>query len=172
MRKLVLLGSTAIVGLVLGIFAGCGGGGGAQQPSETPTSSASGASSAAPAPPPSGMAWDDMNHGQRLYVMKHVVVPKMGADFKAFDAKKFDDFGCKTCHGKRAKEGRFKMPNPDLPHLSYTDNFKKHRDEKPEITKFMMDKVEPDMAACVGEKPFDPKTKTGFGCAECHIVGP
>jgi hypothetical protein len=169
MRSVLLLGSVAMFGAVLGTFTACGGGGGAQT-TETPTGSASSASREEAAPP--GTKWDDMSHGQRLYVMKHVVVPKMGADFKAFDAAKYDNFGCTTCHGKRIKQGHFKMPNPGLPHLSYTDNFKKHRDDKPAITKFMMDKVEPDMASCVGEKPFDPATKTGFGCGECHIVGP
>jgi hypothetical protein len=28
------------------------------------------------------------------------------------------------------------------------------------------------MAALLGMQPFDPKTNTGFGCGNCHIVGP
>jgi len=185
MRNVILLGSAAVLGVVFGVFAGCGGGGGAQQTTQTPTASAqpsaSESASAAPtesaAPSASASAaaapsWDQLNHAQRLEVMKTVVVPKLGADFKGFDAKKFDHFGCTTCHGERIKQGNFKMPNPGLPHLSYTDGFKKERDKHPAMLKFMMDKVEPDMVAAIGEKPYDPKTNTGFGCGGCHIVGP
>ena len=173
MRKLLFLGSTAVFGLALGVFGGCGGGGASQPPTETPASSgsapaASSASSAAAAP----TTWDAMDHAQRLATMKTVVLPKMGADFKAFDAKKYDHFSCTTCHGEKIKNGDAKMPNPDLPHLSFTDGFKKHKEKTPEMLKFMMEKVEPDMASCVGEKPYDPQTKQGFGCAECHVMGP
>ena len=42
--------------------------------------------------------------------------------------------------------------------------------KKPEIVKFMSEKVVPDMANALGEKPFDPATKQGFGCAGCHEV--
>jgi hypothetical protein len=34
----------------------------------------------------------------------------------------------------------------------------------------MSEKVVPDMAAALGEKPFDPATNTGFGCGGCHEV--
>ena len=170
MRKLLFLGTTAVFGVALASFAGCGGGGGAQQPTTAPSAgtSASSAPSAAAAP----TTWDDMSHAQRLNTMKTVVVPKLGADFKAFDAKKYDNFGCVTCHGERIKQGDAKMPNPDLPHLNYTDNFKKQREKKGAMVDFMMQKVEPDMAAAIGEKPFDMQTKTGFGCGNCHIVTP
>jgi len=117
-------------------------------------------------------SWDALSHGERLELMKKVVAPRLGADFQAFDAKKYEKFSCVTCHGERIKQGDAKMPNPDLPHLSYTDKFKKHMTEKPAITKFMMEKVETEMADALGEKPFDPATKTGFGCGNCHIVGP
>ncbi len=181
MRKLLFLGSAAMLGVALGLFGGCGGGGGSQTPTETPTgsgsaSTAASAPSASAAPTTSASAaattWDQMDHAQRLNVMKTVVLPKLGADFKEFNAKKYDNFGCVTCHGEKIKQGNAKMPNPDLPHLSFTDNFKKHRAKNNAMVEFMMKKVEPDMAAAVGEKPFDPATKTGFGCAECHIMGP
>ena len=176
MRSQLLLGSTVIFGAVLGVFAGCGGGGGNQPPTQTPTASASATETASASSAPSASAapasWDQMNHAQRLETMKTVVLPKMGADFKEFDAKKYDHFGCTTCHGERIKQGNAKMPNPDLPHLSYTDGFKKERDKHPAITKFMMEKVEPDMAACIGEKPYDAKTNSGFSCGNCHIVAP
>ena len=71
-----------------------------------------------------------------------------------------------------SSDGKFKMPNPKLPKLSFTDGFKKHMDKKPEITKFMMEKVVPEMATLLGTQPYDPKTQKGFGCAGCHVVGP
>ena len=175
MRKLVPL----FVVVSFGFFAACGG---ASTSPQNPTPSATGSASAAPSETasaaPSASAstgsinWEAMSHAQRLDVMKTVVLPKMQADFQGFDAKKYEKFGCTTCHGERLKQGNFAMPNPDLPHLSFTDGFKKHMSNKPEITKFMMAKVEIDMAASLGMKPFDMQTKTGFGCSGCHIVGP
>ncbi len=151
MRKLVLL-----------VFlAACG-----------PSTAPQGASTAPTATAAAAKPWDELSHGERLELMKKVVAPKLGADFKAFDAKRYENFSCVTCHGERIKNGDAKMPNPDLPHLSYTDNFKKHMTEKPAVTKFMQEKVVPDMIEALHEKPYDPQTKEGFGCGECHIVGP
>lgn len=113
-----------------------------------------------------------MSHDQKLEHMKTVVMPKSKELFAAFDAKEFGNMKCPTCHGDGAKNQTFKMPNPKLPKLSYTDHFKKHMDKKPEETKFMMEKVVPEVAAMLGMQPFDPKTQKGFGCANCHIVGP
>lgn len=166
MRRHALLFGLLSSGLFA--FAACGGGQ-ANTGGTTPTASGSEAPSSAAGAP---TTWDAMNHGQRLETMKKVVVPKMGAVFQSFDAKKYADFNCTVCHGERIKQKVFDMPNPDLPHLHYTDSFKKHMTEKPEITKFMMEKVEPQMAAAVGEQPYDPKTGKGFGCGECHVVTP
>jgi hypothetical protein len=62
------------------------------------------------------------------------------------------------------------MPNPELPKLSPEGGFKKHMDKKPEITKFMMSKVLPDMAKLLDTQPYDPKTHLGFGCFGCHAI--
>jgi hypothetical protein len=102
--------------------------------------------------------------------MKKVVLPKMKETFTAFDPKDFEHVTCLTCHGAGAKDGSFKMPNPDLPKLSPADGFKKHMDKKPEITKFMMSKVLPTMAELLNTQPYDPKTHLGFGCFGCHAI--
>jgi hypothetical protein len=34
----------------------------------------------------------------------------------------------------------------------------------------MAEKVVPEMAAALGMPPFNPATKTGFGCMGCHGV--
>lgn len=128
--------------------------------------------SAAPAPAKTAINWDAMDHQQRLEHMKTVVMPRMKELFAGADAHRYADMNCVTCHGDGAKDQTFKMPNPKLPKLSYTDNFKKHMAKTPEITKFMMEKVVPEMASLLGEQPYDPATHKGFGCAECHLMGP
>ena len=154
--------------------------GGSKQPAENPTttSSASGtseapsteASTSASPMPPAALTWKDMNHEQKLDHMKKVVMPKMKEDFVAFDGKKYEKMNCLTCHGAGAKDGSFKMPNPDLPKLSVDGGFKKHMDKTPEITKFMMTKVTGTMASLLGMPAYDPKTQTGFGCFGCHTM--
>jgi mono/diheme cytochrome c family protein len=98
--------------------------------------------------------------------MKTVVAPSMGAIFKAADGKRYAEFGCKTCHGKNNED-----PHKALPKLTLSgDGFKKLMAEKPAVVKFMGEQVTPAMAKAMGEKPFDPASHTGFGCAGCHTV--
>ncbi|HMI84636.1 MAG TPA: hypothetical protein VK550_11110 [Polyangiaceae bacterium] len=147
----------------------CGGGSGAP-PSTPPATTASPAGSAGEAAPPPSGKWSDMNRDQRMTYMKKVVLPKMKETFTAFDPKQFDHVTCLTCHGAGAKDGSFKMPNPELPKLSPDGGFKKHLDQKPEITKFMMSKVLPQMAELLNTQPYDPNTHLGFGCFGCHAI--
>lgn len=155
--------ASVIVASMVASIAACGG----RPASETPPSTAGEAPSVEAAPGAS--AWHDMDRNQRIAYMKTVVLPKMKDEFVKFDAKHFSDMNCGTCHGRGAKEGSFKMPNPDLPRLSVEDGFEKHMQEEPAITKFMMETVVPNMAALVDEPLFDPKTQKGFGCFQCHM---
>jgi len=120
---------------------------------------------AEPAPPAERKrkAFSAMDPGEKLEHMKTVVEPTMKAKFQEFAAKEFSDFGCKTCHGPGVKDGKFDMPNPALPALN-----KKEMDKHPEVTKFMMEVVVPEMATLLDEAPYDPATHEGFGCMECH----
>jgi hypothetical protein len=111
-----------------------------------------------------------MSKDEKLALMKTEVMPKMSALFQAHDAGKYKDFKCVVCHGPGVKEGKFKMPNPGLPKLNAKDGFKKHKDKDAKTLTFMMTKVVPEMAAILGEKPYNPETKSGFGCAECHVM--
>ena len=128
------------------------------------------------APPPTQPGpgdWDKWSHEQKLAWMKAGVMPKMGALFHDYDGAKYADAKCGLCHGAGAKDGSFKMPNPDLPKLPTTpDGFKKLATKHAKIFAFMKDTVEPQMASLLGEQPFDPKTGQGFGCYGCHTKAP
>jgi len=136
--------------------------------SAAPAASASAAPAASGGPPGPG-DWDKWSKDQKMEYMKTAVMPKMGGEFHDFDAKKYAEPKCALCHGSGAKDGNFKMPNPDLPKLDATPaGFKTLSAKKPQIFDFMMKHVEPDVAQLIGEQPFDMKTQQGFGCFDCH----
>jgi len=112
--------------------------------------------------------WVKMNKGQRIDFMVKTVLPKMKAEFQAFDAKRFARMDCSTCHGDGVSDGSFKLPNDKLPKLLEPDLFAKHRKLTPEMTAFMLDKVEPDLAAILEIPTFDPETRKGLSCYNCH----
>jgi hypothetical protein len=113
-------------------------------------------------------AFSKLSHEEKAEFMKKNVVPAMKTEFQKFDAKKYAEFGCKTCHGKDPKATKFKMPSPDLPKLDFAAL--QAGKQKPETAKFMGEVVKPQMAKILGEKEFDMKHPEagGFGCLECH----
>ena len=122
------------------------------------------ASTTAPAtPPPTPKVWKEATtKDQQIAFMKANVAPRMAKVFQALDAKKYADFGCVNCHGPK-----YLPPKEFLPHLA----MKKGKFAgKPETLKFMMEKVVPEMASAMGEPPWDPATKQGFGCGNCHVI--
>jgi len=86
----------------------------------------------------------------------------MAKVFQTQDAKRYAEFGCKTCHGPK-----YQAPKDFLPKLTMKGG---KFAGKPEVLKFMGEKVVPEMAAAMGEKPYDPATKEGFGCGGCHTI--
>jgi hypothetical protein len=160
------------IALTFVLLAACGGGNAENPQNTAPTASASAstapsasaATTATTAPPTE--AWSDsMSKDQQAAFMKKNVVPAMGPVFQAFDGKKYAEFGCKTCHGPA-----FKVPKDFLPHLHFENGKLKEAAAKPEMAKFMMEKVTPAMVTAMGAKPFDMQTHTGFGCGGCHTV--
>jgi hypothetical protein len=98
--------------------------------------------------------------------MKTVILPTMGKLFADYDAKRYGDAGCAMCHGKNKQD-----PHVVLPPLTLSgDGFQKLMAAKPAVMKFMTEKVVGTMATSMGDKPFDPATKQGFGCGGCHTV--
>jgi mono/diheme cytochrome c family protein len=168
--------TTLSVFLLTSIFAAaCGG----AQPSSTgatpepePTAVPTATESAAPvesaAPDAAAVpdVWKDgMTKDQQVAFMKAKVMPKMTPVFNGHDATKYASVTCVTCHGPQYKE-----PKEFLPKLTFKDGAITSFKDKPEISKWMAEKVVPEMAAAMGQKPFDPATKTGFGCGGCHTI--
>jgi cytochrome c553 len=118
--------------------------------------------------PAAHVPWVEMNRGQRIDYMVKTVLPKMKAEFVAFDPKRFARMNCATCHGDGVEDGTFILPNPKLPKLLENDTFAKHQQLTPAMTKFMLEKVEPDVAALLEVQPFDPATRKGLSCYNCH----
>jgi hypothetical protein len=155
-----------------------------------PLISSAGISSAAPenvappAPPtaaPEKVAgppkpWKDMTKAERGKYMKDVVTPQMRPVFQAYDAELFAKFDCSTCHGKDPKGHKFKMPSPDLHALPNTPELfmaaLKAKPSWPKWSKFMSEKVEPQVAALLGKPAFDPKKPDpgAFSCNGCHTL--
>ena len=134
---------------------------------------ACGGSHAKPTEPPTPLVWKDLNLDQRKQFMKDVVMPKAKAVFVAFDAEKFKDMDCKTCHGPGVDDGSFELPNPAIRPLpnsaeGWTKIMATDADFQ-RYTPFMAEKVEPMMTDLLHLTPFDPATKTGeFSCMNCH----
>jgi len=126
---------------------------------------------AAPVVGPPTIAWSAMSKDQKKAFMKAVVAPKAKEMFLAFDSSRYANFSCATCHGDSANDGSFKMPNPRLPVLPNSpDGFKRLMADKPTAMEFMSKQVKPTMAQLLGQPEFNPETRTGFGCMECHTM--
>ena len=114
-----------------------------------------------------GSGWfDKLSHDDKVKFMKEKVVPEMKVTFQKFDAKKYKDFGCKTCHGKHAKQNKFKMPNGDLPKLDFAAL--KAGKQKPKVAEWMGKVVKPDMAKLLQMPEYTEQNPKGFGCLDCH----
>jgi cytochrome c553 len=138
----------------------------------TATAPAPATASAAATPPAAPeVAWPEMNKDQRIDYMKSVVLPRMRQVFTNFSPDHYSKMSCITCHGDSAADGSFKMPNPKLPKLPTTpDGFKQLAADKPAVMDFMKNEVKPKMAALLGTPEYNPETKSGFGCMECHTM--
>lgn len=147
----------------------CGGGAPEPQTPATPTATAPTASAptaTAPTETPAPAAWkDELSKKEKMAFMKANVQPHMSKLFQAFDGKKYANFGCETCHGPNWKD-----PDDFLPKLVMKDGKITAFAEKPELAKFMSEKVAPEMATLFGKQPWSPSNPKGFGCGGCHKI--
>jgi hypothetical protein len=122
---------------------------------------------------PAPALWKDMNAEQRLAYMEKVVMPRAKQVFVEFDAERYKDMDCKTCHGPGADDRSFEMPNPAIKPLpnspeAFMALYAQDADVQ-RFTPFMSDKVEPMMGELLQMTVFDPKTDTGeLSCSTCH----
>ncbi|HUJ62636.1 MAG TPA: hypothetical protein VLX92_29240 [Kofleriaceae bacterium] len=110
--------------------------------------------------------FDKLDHDQQVEFMKQKVVPTMKPIFQNHDAQKFAKFGCQTCHGPGAAQGKFDMPNPELPKLNFSDMSK----FKKEDIEWMEKQVKPTMAKLVQMPEYSQDNPKGFGCLACHTT--
>src|SRR6267142_6559142 len=75
--------------------------------------------STVPLPPvgPNTMGWPTWSHDKKLAYMKQTVMPAAREIFSGFEPVRFATMTCETCHGQGARDGSYKMPNRDLPHI-------------------------------------------------------
>ena len=160
----------ALVSILFVSLAACG----SKKPTTTePTGGGAGTGTAeGSAMPAAPKSFDQMDHAEKIKLMKEHVVPEMGAEMTAFDPKRWPKVECKTCHGKSAEDGTFKMPNPDLPKLQGEWFGPNPPADKKEILQFMEEKMKPDMGKILGLPLMDPKNAAagGFGCLACHTM--
>lgn len=109
-------------------------------------------------------SWED-----RHDTMTFAVLPTMARLFQRFDSAPYPDMTCRTCHGPDAEVVHYAMPHGlpalDPERLPTADD----ADAKiARVAKFMRDDVTPAMVDLLGTPPYDPKTKTGFSCFNCH----
>jgi hypothetical protein len=109
------------------------------------------------------MSWED-RHDQ----MTWVVLPNMAERFQAFSGAANATLTCRSCHGPDPESVAYHMPR-ELPaldpgHLPEPSD----ADARGRTAKFMIETVTPTMADLLGEPVYDAKTRTGFGCFNCH----
>lgn len=136
---------------------GAGAGGGTTAPS----------SDEVPRPP---RPWAEMSDDEHREWMVTEVLPRMSVAFQGYDAERYTNFGCATCHGQSAFENGFAMPNPALPALYPTGSPEQRQmvREYPEIVRFMFNRVVPPMQTLLGAPAYDAETLEGFSCYACH----
>lgn len=105
---------------------------------------------------------------EKQIYMKETVVPAMGELF----LPGHPDFACATCHGKDLQKVEFKMPNSLHPLDPANMPFQSADEKIRNTAEFMMAKVVPKMAGLLEKSPYNPETKTGFGCFNCHATKP
>ena len=102
---------------------------------------------------------------QRKQFMEQKVLPALKPIFQNHDAQKFAKFQCETCHGTGAAQGRFDMPNAELPKL--TNDMSKF--EKRDI-EWMEREVSPTVAKLLQMPEYSKENPKGFSCLACHTM--
>jgi hypothetical protein len=113
--------------------------------------------------------WTAMSWEDRHDTMTFAVLPNMARLFQRFSRSPYPDMTCRTCHGEDAERVRYKMPH-GLPALdpAHLPSAGAHDPAEGRLAKFMTEEVTPQMADLLGVPVYDPKSRTGFSCFNCH----
>ena len=164
MRKIQAWVSIACLAL-----ASCGGGSdAATDDGEAPTDQGSSAGGEDVVPTAEG--WATMEHGDKMAWMAEEVHPRMAAMFGEFDAERYADFSCASCHGENASDHGFEMPSNSLPalHATGTPEQQQMVSQYNSMIRFMFQRVLPTMQTLVDGPEYDEETQEGFSCYSCH----
>jgi hypothetical protein len=153
----------ALLSITLVLLVSCGG---AQH---TEPAHASSEPSLVPPPRP----WAEMDHDARRAHMVQHVLPSTDELFTSWNAERYADFSCATCHGADASARNFAMPNPSLITLYPTGTIGQQEvlAQYTEASTFMYSHLVPAMQTMLGASEYDPATHTGFSCFSCHPRG-
>ncbi len=114
------------------------------------------------------IAWKDKTRAQRMDWMGLQVFPRMKSAFKEFDESRFSGFACQTCHSDKMEMVDFRMPNDTIYALPLENTVQSAREYDEKVTDFMVNVVTPKMAELLDMPVYNPETKSGFGCFNCH----
>jgi hypothetical protein len=117
-------------------------------------------------PPP--QPWAQMSHDDQVYWMVSNVLPIAAEDFRTYDAERFSQVTCETCHGENAEAEHYEMPSALLPRLPAPGSPQWQQMQQSPGYAFMNDVVTPTMATLIGEERYSAEHPDGFGCFECH----
>ncbi len=102
--------------------------------------------------------------------MREVVLPTMREIFQSYDAERYADFSCVTCHGQNAEEVDYAMPNVLGP-LPLDGTIETAMARNPEMTMLMLEQVFPQMVELLDEEKYNSETAPdGYRCVGCHLV--
>ncbi len=112
---------------------------------------------------PPEQPWSTMSHEDKEMDMVGRFLPIMTEIFQEYDAQRFADFGCESCHGTDMRERHFEMPSDQLPPvpLPGTPAYQQMAQHSPEMTRFMEEQVTPTMQTLLG-------MGATFTCNGCH----
>lgn len=144
---------------------------GASSPSTPPTTEPT---TAHREPVPPERPWAELSMDERRAHMARHVVPVMSELFAEYDAERYADLSCDTCHGEGGAERGFAMPNPSLLALYPTGSIGQYQlvERYPNGVQFMFTRVVPAMRTMLGAPEYDAETHTGFSCFACHPHAP
>lgn len=113
--------------------------------------------------------WSDLTYEERHAKMTFVVHPALARRFKKAGGEKTARLTCKSCHGERAEDVRYRMPAIEALRPSRVAEIYQPGAKLSPLLTFMRDEVTPTTARLMEMPVYDPATGQGFSCFKCHL---